>query len=225
MKKSFTMIELIITIVVMAIAMMTVPLILAQVMKSEEFSLNQEALLAGATKIGNVMTYQWDEKNVGELDLKHVLDVAGGDSELNRWPDANSTLRIGHFEGEDRRKFFSTILSASTIGIDDSNETNFPDDIDDFNGRTNTLVVNSASDSDYVKSFTLTTTVKYVSDSADYSQSTVSFDFSTSGAATTTNIKMIEVKITDNLNNEEIAAFRSFATNIGGYKLLQRTFN
>jgi len=219
------MIELIFTIIIMGISMAAIPVVLSQVTRSDEFSLNQEAILAGATKIGNILTYEWDEKNVEESDLKHVLDVTNGDMELNRWPNSNSTRRIGHFKGNSRRKFFSSELNASSIGTDDATETNLPDDIDDFDAKSDTLVVNSTSDSDYVKNFILTTKVSYIGDTADYNQTTLSFDFSTTAVAPSTNIKMVEVIIKDVQNNQDIATFRSYAANIGSTKLLHRTFH
>lgn len=226
MRRAATMIELIVTIVVMGITMAAIPIVLSQSMKSDEFSINQEAILAGATKIGNILTYEWDEKNSEETDLKHVLDVTNGDDELDRYPDNNSSYRIGHFRGTDRRKFFNTQTTASTIGVDDTNESTNPDDIDDFDNRSDTLYINSQADSDYVKDFTLTTYVKYIPDSSNYSLSNISFDLPKDSNITgSTNIKMVEVIIKDNMNNQIIATFRSYATNIGSTKLLHRTFN
>jgi len=90
-RKGFTFIELVVAIVVIGIALMSVPLLLSQASKSDEFSLNQEAVLAGSTKIGNILTFPWDDKLVNSLSVKHILDVTHGDSELNRYPNNTSS--------------------------------------------------------------------------------------------------------------------------------------
>lgn len=222
MRRSATLIEMIFSIVIIGIAMVAIPTILSQAMKSNEFSINQEALLAGATKIGNILTYEWDENNTGSQALKYVLDVTNGDNELNRYPDANSIHRIGHFMGEKRRRFASSSNYASnTLG---SEETQ-PDDIDDFNGKETTLITNVQSNSDYVKEFKFTTKIIYVEDDASYFQNKIGYDFPIITSHTgSTNIKMVEVKIVDKQNDELIATLRSYATNIGSTKLLSRIF-
>ena len=201
--------------------MVAIPAILYQAMKSNEFSINQEALLAGVTKMGNILTYDWDENNTGSQALKYVLDVTNGDNELNRYPDANSIHRIGHFMGEKRRRFASSSNYASnTLGSEEAQ----PDDIDDFNGKQSTLITNVQSDSDYVKEFTFTTKIIYVEDDTSYLQNNIKYSFPITSHTGSTNIKMVEVKIVDKQNDEIITIFRSYATNIGSTNLLNRTF-
>jgi len=89
-RKGFTFIELVVAIVVIGIAMMSVPLLLSQSSRTNEFSINQEAILAGSTKIGDILTYPWDDKLVSEVDVKHILDVTNGDLALKRFPNNNS---------------------------------------------------------------------------------------------------------------------------------------
>jgi hypothetical protein len=218
-KRSATLIELIFTIIILGITIKTIPIVLSQIAKNDESSIKQEAISAGATKISNILTYEWDEKNSVETDIKHILDVTNGDIELNRID--NSTCRVGHFKGSNRRKFFPIKLFASPIGIDDANESIFPDDIDDFNAKVDTLLLNSVSNQ---KSFILTTTIAYVNDKADYNQNTLFFEFNTTAISPSTNLKMIEVTIKESQNNQTIATFRSYAANIGSFKLLHRTF-
>jgi len=61
-RKAATMIELVFTIVILGIAMVTIPTMLSNISKINELSINQEAILAGSTAIGNILTYKWDEK-------------------------------------------------------------------------------------------------------------------------------------------------------------------
>ena len=226
MRKGFTFVELVVAIVVMGIALMSVPLMLSQVSKSDEFSINQEAILAGATKIGNILTYPWDDKLVSEVNVKHILDTTQGDSELNRYPDNNSTRRIGNFKANYRRKFDTNLTYASTVlgRAGDTNPTAY-NDIDDFDA--NSEIINGGGKGDYLMDLNLTTKVFYISDKTNYfSSSTLNFgDLNTSGTTPTTNLKMIEVKVINHVNSQTITTLRAFSANIGSYELLYRTFN
>lgn len=220
----FTFIELVVAIIVMSIAIMSVPLLLSQTSKSDEFSISQEAILAGATKIGNILTYPWDDKLVGSLSVKHILDVTNGDSELDRYPDTNSTTRIGNFKTSFRRKYDANQTFASlTLGRAGDTNTTVYNDLDDFNGTVQTIT--SGGVGDYIKDFNLTTTIKYISDSANYSLTTLNFgELNSSSSTPSTNLKMIEVKVTDPNSNEEITTLRAFSANIGSYELIYRIF-
>lgn len=220
----FTFIELVIAIVIMAIALMSVPLMLSQVNKSNSFVINQEAILAGATRIGDILTYPWDDKNVNSKSAAKILDVTNGDSELNRYPDNSSNRRVGNFKANYRRKFDTNITYASPIGrTGDKNSSAF-DDMDDFNG-TIQRISSLLPSGDYIKDINITTIVKYIKDTAIYSSSPVlNFDLNTSSASPTTNIKLVEVTVTDNMTHNKVVKLRAFSTNIGSYELLYRTF-
>ena len=217
------MIELIFSMVILAIAMVSIPTVLSQNTNSNIYSLNQEAFLAGAVKMGNILSYDWDENNTGDQEIKYVLDVTNGDSELNR-TDSDSRYRVGHIKEKYRRSFDSNITYASTNLGYDSDDNNTPDDIDDFNNTEYNLTVASQSDSDYVKNFRFETKVYYVSDEANYSDINITFNFPIQSENPSTNIKMIEVEVIDSDENKTVAIFRSYATNIGTTKLLSRTF-
>jgi len=215
-KKAFTLIELVVAIVVIGIAMMSVPLLLSQSSKSNEFSIDQEAILAATTKMGNILTYPWNETNSSEI--LQVFDVTNGDSELNR-TTTDKNRRIGHFKEKYRRKFYDNITEAnSTLGHDKGDEF---DDIDDFNGEH--FSVQNGETGDYLKELNLSVGVYYISDSANYSQNSLNFPLSTSSTLPTTNIKMIEVNVTDKDHNL-ITKLKAFSANIGSYELLYRTF-
>ena len=224
MRKGFTFIELVVAIVVIAITLMSVPLLLSQASRTNAFNLNQEAVLAGATKVGNILTFPWDDKLVGQQNIKYILDVTNGDNELDRYPNTSSTRRIGNFKANYRRKFDANQTFASiTLGrTGDTNSTAF-NDIDDFNGTTSRI--NGSGTGDYVKDINISTTVKYISDDANYSSSpTLNFSFDINSTPPSTNIKLIEVKVSDNTNNQEITTLRAFSANIGSYELLYRIF-
>ncbi len=220
-KKGFTFIELVLAIIVMAIALMSVPLMLSQASNSNQFSLNQEVLLASFTKMEDILSYAWDEKQTGDSTVKKVLDVTNGNTNLNRYPNSNSNRRIGHFIGNYRRKFYSTITYASAIGTDiDDNGTK--NDIDDFNDTNYTM--QGGGGGDYIKTFTIQTTVSYIKLN-DFNVTATDINLGNlnlTPSSGTTNIKMVTIKSVE--QNKTISSLSSFATNIGSYQLLYRTF-
>jgi len=218
-RKAATMIELVFTIVILGIAMVTIPTMLSNISKINELSINQEAILAGSTAIGNILTYKWDEKTTDlNVTFSPILDVTHGDNELDRI--LNTTKRKGSFKGVGRRKFYNQIIYASsTLGSDFSDM----DDIDDFIG-VKSLTLNSGN-VDYILDIEIATNVIYISDINDYNKKNINFVFQTSPHISSTNIKMIEVEVKDKDSNQTIAIYRSFASNIGESKLLSRNYN
>jgi hypothetical protein len=235
------MIELVIAIVVMGIAMMTLPLMLTTIQKNNNFAMEQEGILAARTKIGDILSYRWDEKS--ESNVTYTVGVLDTNSSYFK-REVNSTRRIGHVVGNRRRKFFNDERNASTtMGLDAGENINNADDIDDFNGDASDVTtvtineVNNTNSEDYrFLTLDLNTTVRYINDfnntiSVLNAQilSNISFDFNTTTATTTsTNIKMIEVNATviDTTSTDQniTFTFRTFSCNIGENDLLRRAW-
>ncbi len=222
-KKGFTFIELIVAIVVIGIALMSVPLLLSQSSRSDEFSINQEAILAATTKIGDILTYPWNDTN--SSGILHVFDVTHGDSQLIR----HNNRRIGHFKEKYRRKFYNNSDSIEhnasiTLGLESHDHGVF-NDIDDFNDA-NFSVANGGL-GDYIQELNLSVRVFYIrNNDVNYSQSpTLNFgELNTTSHTPSTNIKMVEVNVSDGHTNKTITTLKAFSCNIGSYQLLYRTF-
>lgn len=223
MKKASSLIELVIAIVVMGIAVMTLPLMLERTQENNAFVMQQETILGARTKLGDILTYPWDENSI-QTNVVGVLDTALSDNELSRNPDINSTRRIGHLQQDKRRKFFNnTALTATTpanLGKDGAEP--IPNDIDDF---AKVVDFNATGGLDYRFDFNMTTTVAYISDTADYSvqdMSNFTFQIPPNTAVGSTSIKMIQLTI----DGEDLTPFtlRAYSTNIGGSQLLRRTY-
>jgi len=60
MKKAFTMVELIVSIIVIAIASATLPLMLSTANKLEEGYINQDIFFKSATIIADIFSKAWD---------------------------------------------------------------------------------------------------------------------------------------------------------------------
>ncbi len=227
MKKSgFSLVELVFSIVIIAIALMTVPLMLGQTSQSNQYAMMQESILASRTKMGNILSFRWDD-NLSDpsTNTYRVIDVQSGDDDLNRTTD---NRRRGHVNQSRRRRMLVTERNATAIG----QESGLFDDIDDFDGNVSTVAaigVNGATgvkgQYDYLdRSMQLKTTVRFISDDANYSQQIIAFDFNTSTAQSdankSTNIKMITIE-TNSTNNDVPFVFRSFSSNIGQTRYYQ----
>lgn len=215
MRSAMSMLELVFAIVIMGIAVMSLPLILTQVQTNNAFAMQQEAILAAKTKIGDILTYEWDENSYNPAASRSfVLDTANGDIELNAI--AGTPRRVGHIDVDYRRKLFPVTRFASPIGADSGDL----DDIDDFSGQATTIAatIETAGTLDYVfTALTLTPTITYTSDTATYSNSTLAFTFDPVNANAITNIKTISVQVT---GASQTITLRAFSCNIGESTLL-----
>jgi prepilin-type N-terminal cleavage/methylation domain-containing protein len=228
MRSGFSLIELIFSIVIIAISVMSIPMMLQQSSKSDNFSLLQETILSSHTKMQNIVSYRWDDAS-SETDnsVVRVLDVKNGDSELNRTVVASSIRRKGHIVADKRRKMFDVATYPTSI-VDGTN------DIDDFNNIEYTISNGGgngiAGDLDYIDTnLKMTPHIYYIDDKTDYSLSNITFTFDSDtnkslSLPNSTNIKMVELVTTSQIDSSIPITFRTFSCNIGQSKLLRRDF-
>jgi len=228
-RKASSMLELVVAIVVMGIAMMTLPMMLTQVQSNNEFAMQQEAILMARTELGDILTYPWDENTTDSSLNVGVLDTQG-DSNFNRYPDSNSVRRKGHVKADKRRKFFAAYTPAtSSLGKEGSDYN----DLDDFITLNNhDINLTDANDTNATLGYKLsdsnmTISVKYLNDSTTYDiiNGIAKFDINTSAPTPTgaTNLKLIEVSLVNSLFDSNIT-LRAFSANIGANQLLRKTF-
>jgi prepilin-type N-terminal cleavage/methylation domain-containing protein len=218
--RAFTLIELIITIVIIGIVSLSFPLIMTQTGRNIEIATQQEAILAGKTYIGTILSYPWDGNTQYIGDTAMILETDNAthasDDEFNRV--AGTNLRLGNIDGAGRRR-----LSVNTPTAFGAFGGVVPSaDMDDFNNRVENLNT-VAADMDYMFRLQLTPAVSYVSDSADYANDTVNFEFRTAAALDITNIKMVAVNVVDigagtNVN----VTLRAYSANIGEYDMSRK---
>jgi len=232
LRKASSMLELVIAIVVMGIAMMTLPLMLTRVQSNNEFAMQQEAILMARTELGDILTYPWDENSTDSSLNVGVLDTTNGDGNFSRYPDSNSTRRKGHVKADKRRKFFTTPRYATSSLGQESGES-IPDDIDDFNTSTdiNLTTTHETNETNAtlgykVSDSNMSISVRYLSDSTRYTNGIATFDINTSATPPTgtTNLKLISVALKNTLLGDGNITLRAFSANIGANQLLRRTF-
>ena len=231
LRPAIAMIELIFTIVIMGIVMMSAPMLISTASNSGYTAMQQESINEAATQMNIIMGYQWDENNTQEEHTAVVLKVSSGDANLN---ENNTTRRRAGTPTESHRAYVSPdggTFNATAIG-DDGNETE-KDDMDDFNGTTSRLRNVEQGDADYIdKNVMLSTTVAYMSDEKNGTSTYASpeggvLEFIPTFAPVvgTTNIKRIQVTLITNSGVDELAktiVLHAFSCNIGSYKLEEK---
>ena len=236
LRPAIAMIELIFALVVMAIALLSAPMLIHTATQSGFVAVQQEAINEAATRVSMVMGYHWDENDANESYLDPILYVSNGDAGLAEY---NSTGRRIGTPLVSQRSFIrsdGSIFNASTtLGLD-TNDGGIADDIDDFNGVSSLFFVESAR-VNYVERTTIniTTTVSYTADApgaGTYANpggtEDLTFSPDLSAVATpTTNIKKILVKLTSTSGQSELSkevVLKGFSCNIGAYELKEREF-
>lgn len=225
MRKASSMIELVIAIVVMGIAMMTLPLMLERTQENNAFAMQQEALLAARTQIGDMTTYPWDDNSLKDNKVA-ILDTNASDIELAR-TSATSPRRVGHVNQDRRRKFFDSNEANNAASTALGPEGGDLDDIDDFDdGVAKTLIAGETADIglDYRFDLNMTTNVAYISDTATYANQDLAFTLGiTPITAGSTNIKMTEL-ILQGSGLDGNMTLRAYSSNIGESELLRRIY-
>jgi len=228
LRPAIAMIELIFSIVIMGIVMMSAPLLISTATQSTYVALQQEGINEAASRVNMIMGYAWDENNTDDRYLSPILHVTSGSTDLDM-AGTISARRAGTPMQSQRTFILSDAnnsnFNASTLGSDGGDM----DDIDDFIGNISLTEIETAA-VDYVEKTTvnINTAVTYVSDSVTggYSQSIITYTPFTAGSATT-NVKSITVTLTSTTGTDELEKtiiLRAFSSNIGGYELKERVF-
>jgi prepilin-type N-terminal cleavage/methylation domain-containing protein len=220
-KQGFTMIELIFAIVIIAIGMLSIPVVVRSTATGQEASLFQEGISLVTAKVSQVYTYPWDEnssENNNIVNASQVLDT-NGDAELNRV--AGTDFRAGHFQTTLRRRMTpnSDQRPASPI-------TNGAFSISGQNGNNVVVgVVNAARG--YKKQWNVTTTVNYVSDAANYAANNIAFNFNEnpSGISNIKRIQVVAQDVTPGAQGASLGvALTAYSCNIGEAEFYKRRY-
>jgi hypothetical protein len=233
------MIELIFSIVVIGITLMSAPLLMQQASSSGYVTMQQEGISEAASRVNIITGNHWDEENTYEGILDTILQTDSKSSDLNEslGADGNGSGRRLGTPKESYRSYVdptNTRYSAtqpSDFGLDDGLDDNGEDDIDDF-GSTGLILVDLA-DVDYGETTTVSiaTEVAYINDlpaSGGYNGKTLKFDPDFNETLTrTSNIKRIKITLISTSNIAELnktIVFNAFSCNIGAPQLEEKEF-
>jgi len=204
MRRAFTLIELIFSMVIIAIAFSVLPKILQLAVKSSTTSLKEEAMYNAVAYVGLIKSTAWDENNT---EVDDILLVINGNSAY----DCNTTTgyRTGGMKGS-RNCFHEQ--NASIIGSDDNDR----DDMDDF-------ITLTAKNYNSSRDYNLSVEVAYIDDIAlDATQ------YSNTQSTDSTNTKRITVTVKPNKKSNVLGntfvKVSFIAQNIGQIRVKRRVW-
>ena len=144
---AFTMIELIFAIVVIAIAVLSLPTMTGATQKAIDESIAQEAVFATSASLMGAGAGYWDEysmQDVAVSKFSRVLNVSG---------DCNTStkLRPGHINQVYHRRCLD---DTTVLPFDMAYDINGIYDLDDVSGSSNLFTFTTTSSSGYKKTYT-----------------------------------------------------------------------
>ena len=220
LRPGIAMIELIFAIVIMGIAFLSAPMLIATASNSSQVTFQQEAIAMIASHTNALMSYAWDEKDM--VSNHTILRTFSTNIALrNRINGLVSKGRIWD------RLLAVGASNPGNFGVPDGSET-VEDDVDDFHNQDTQLsTIDAAStviDGDYLdKTASINTKVQYASDSsssADFSTCQNSgngcaYSNPTVGVGNSTNVKFITTTLTSSNVQDRNIRLRAFMCNIG----------
>lgn len=197
-RSAFTLIELIFAIVVIAISVVSLPVMSQVTAKGAEANLVQEGVFAAAAELNEAVTAHWDENSLEPglpFTLSRVIDLGLCGNDLNA---ANYRRMPGHIDQVKHRRCLEA--NASVTAPSNTNVTNVTSLSDMIHGATN-VFDDTTTDSTGYKS-------RYFSD--------INVTNSASFGTTANNpyIKQIVSTIT-NSDSETIVLLKTYSCNIG----------
>ncbi|WP_458701601.1 type II secretion system protein [Sulfurospirillum sp. 1307] len=211
MRKGLTLIELIFTIVIIAIVFTVIPKIVFALNKADSFIIRQDAMFNGFSMIKMISNMPWDENNINSADILHVTK-----SDCNSSTD---NYRVGGFVGS---RTCEDNLSASLDFNDSDEDKDTYDDIDDFNNSD----YNTTSKGNL--RYGLHVEVKYINDEIAYTSSNAKLDLNKSEVSPTTNLKYVDINVTykgsRGNQGKQLTQFNYTSANIGQMILHKRVW-
>ncbi|WP_373036454.1 type II secretion system protein [Sulfurimonas sp.] len=111
---AFTMIELIFAIVIIAISVLSLPMITQVTAKGVESNIVQEAIFAASAELMGAASGYWDSNSMQDYNLSHMSRVIDVDGDCdNNTTSSRYRLRAGHIEQPLHRR--CVISNAGTV--------------------------------------------------------------------------------------------------------------
>jgi len=224
MRKGLSLIELIFTIVIIAVVFTVIPKIVFALNKSDEFSIKQDALFNGITLMQMISRLPWDESGV---ENNFILDTNSTAFKC----DATTKYRQGGFIGSRNCDNNVTLNASALLGVDGEASMEFFDDVDDFNTRSVESNLSSTA-----QKYALRVNVGYVNDRApnivfDSPNQRATIDLTQDLVAPvgTSNLKKVDINVTyqgkkTTEHNTSITQFSYISANIGKFFLSKRAW-
>ncbi len=210
--KAFTLIEIIVSLLVVGIVMATLPVLMDVFKGGAKTNMTEEAFYSEFSLLNLIAGRYFDENNTLDDNYYKDLNATRGDTQLliENW---NKNLnRLGKEQINNNIYRSGSKYTTSVIGPDggESSVDDY-DDIDDFNGYIEHIYMLTS------KGIDLKVNVYYISDETNYDDNVINFKFDFKTKKDQTNIKVI--KIYTKVNGKEVVLYYPIC-NIGASKLL-----
>lgn len=193
---------------IVGIAVTSIPMLLNTVSNNQEVNLKEKSFFNAYALLTLLQTQEWDENNTKGDNYYKVLTSDGGDSELKCI--RSGVVQLDNDSGADCASDDNKTSSIRIdTGEDEDNVSTF-DDVDDFNNYS--VIIND---------FNITAYISYMNDETDYSVSNIYLN-AENLKNSDSNIKLVELNITNKNTNEIIAVLKYFISNIGMTKIESR---
>jgi len=232
-RKAVAMIELIFSIVIIGIVMLSAPIMLTTATKSSVVTFQQESIAIVAAHANALMSYPWDEQNTESQSEYGILGTGTTTASLKR----ENNITAGMMRRQKGVPLALVVINASLPATFGAGETDpgtpsietVKDDIDDFEGNISRLITADGAtgvtnEGDYMdKNITISTHVRYYNDISSspnfsgcqnvapgctYSNPTAI------GGGISTNVKFISTSLTS-INDDKNITMKMFMCNIG----------
>ena len=229
-RTAIAMIELIFSIVVMGIVMMSAPQLIRVATDSTTVALQQEAINEASSRVNMILTYPWDSGDTNDSCIPPVLQVANGAPALDE--DNHRGRRVGVPDTSTSHSFLcGNRRIAATTPLSSYTPQTTPQVIEDFKNSSGSLQLQGVSSTvDYIETSTvqIATAITYAPDTFNYTNQTIQANYTPGNSGGSTNIKGIAVTLTSTNTAQELSdkniTMQAFSCNIGGYEYAKRTF-
>ena len=205
-RAAFTFIELIFAIVIIAISVVSLPMMNQVIDKGTNANLVQEAIFAAATELNEAVTAHWDENSIDPTSPNSYARVIDHSGNCNNNPLSPTYRQMpGHINQPLHRR----CLDASATTPADSNINNAVDALDDMKHSASNIFVDSTKDTKgYKKNYTSKVVVKRGA---------------TFGGAANPDMKSITIEI-KNGDGDLITSLKTYSANIGEVDYLRKEY-
>jgi prepilin-type N-terminal cleavage/methylation domain-containing protein len=218
MKKAFTLIELIITIVIIGITAATIPMMMGSANKLQEDTLNQGIFFKSTSAMNDILSKAWDDNSNAKdedegLNLIFVAKNGSRDASLDK--KIKDRYRYGSLQNDNYRYFYKNDLNATSI-VDNNSQLSDSDKISYINQYSGKYIDEDSGDGEVRYNIL----VRYVPDTVDDNtakRQTATWNLSGGNNWTkednSTNLKRITITAKRNGFND--VNFAYFSSNIG----------
>jgi prepilin-type N-terminal cleavage/methylation domain-containing protein len=215
MRKALTLIELILSMVIIAIVFTIIPRLVQSMNQSTQTTIKEEAMYNAMAQIGMIINLPWDNNNTQN---PQILGVSNGDPAYDC--NATSGYRVGGFVGGRNciKPIGINYNASSVIGKEDAQYN----DIDDYH---DTNISADKNCSGVVKGlFKIGTTVTYVADPAPIGNAVLN----TLDVNQSSNTKRVLVRVGYGPDSKQVGCITSLeyhSFNLGDIQINSRNWN